>query len=504
LPAPIGGLNARDSITEMPPGDAVSLENWFPTTTSVQVRYGYTAWNTFTGTCQTIMVYNGLTAKKIYPCVKNGGTFSIYDGTSAGALSSAVVGGGGATVEALTNTRFDYINYGTAGGQYLIAVNGSDNPLQFDGTTWTVSGLTGGTPANYQTIGIYSNRIFVIEKNSFVVRYWGAGLISGVSATALNLASLFKLGGHLMAIASVTDDGGGLVDYVAFISSEGEVICYTGTDPAGTPPWTIAAHFRIGRPVIMGNRTWCKWGTDALVLCTDGVYPLRKAIAADRKVEGLSVSDKIRNLINADIGLYGSKYGWQVFIHPSGNKLIVNVPTAEDSASYQYVMNTQTGAWTKFTGWTAFTFEVAQDTLYMGGSGTMVKADTTAADGSTNITCQARQANNYFGNRGRAKHMKLLRPVITTDRTYHLAIGCDTDYKNVDPGVYRQVNSGNSDPWQGLWSVAWSGSQVVSLNWYGVTGIGHAISPRLNVQNDGATLQWSATDVVFETGGVVA
>ncbi len=43
------------------------------------------------------------------------------------------------------------------------------------------------------------------------------------------------------------------------------------------------------------------------------------------------MSDKIRNLINSDIALYGANYGWQVMLHSSGNKLIVNVPTSEDA-----------------------------------------------------------------------------------------------------------------------------------------------------------------------------
>lgn len=505
IPAPVGGLNARDSIANMPMTDAAVLENWFPTTTSVDVRKGFAAWSTFTGVCQTALVYNGLTQTKVFSAVKSGATFSIFDSTSSGAVGAAAVGGGGATIEALTNTRFDYVNYGTAGGQYLIAVNGNNNPLQFDGTNWTVSGLTGGTPANYASIMVYKKRLFVIEKNSFVVRYWPVDTIAGASATALNLGSVFKLGGHLIAAMSIADDGiVGLTDYIAFLSSEGEIVAYTGEDPSSVSTWSLAAHLRIGRPVIFGNRTWCKWGTDALVLCTDGLYPVRKAIAADRKVDGLSVTDKIRNLISFDISIYGGKYGWQVLLHGSGNKVIVNVPTNEDVSSYQYVMNSQTGSWTKFTGWTAFCFEVAQDTLYMGGNGTLVKADSGADDGGANITCQAKQAYNYFGSRGLAKHMKLIRPVLTADRAYHIAIGADTDFRMIDIGSYRGVTAGLGDFWAFQWAFQWSGSPAVSLNWYGISGIGHSVAPRLNVQNDGASIQWSASDLVYEVGGVVA
>jgi hypothetical protein len=46
ITAPIGGLNARDSLAAMPPQDAVTLDNWFPTPTTVDLRKGYTQWST--------------------------------------------------------------------------------------------------------------------------------------------------------------------------------------------------------------------------------------------------------------------------------------------------------------------------------------------------------------------------------------------------------------------------------------------------------------------------
>lgn len=503
LAAPIGGLNARDSIANMPANDASILENWFPSTTSVDVRHGYTTWSTFTGVCQTILIYNGVSATSVFSCVKNGGVFSIFDSTSAGAVGVAKVGGGGATVEALGNTRFDYVNFGTSGGQFLIAVNGTNNPLQYDGTTWTVSGITGGTPANYQSICIYKRRAFLFDKNSFTVRYLPVDTIAGATAS-INLGSVFRLGGRIVAMATVTDDGGGLVDYIAFISSEGEVVAFTGEDPSAVATWTLSAHFQIGRPVIVGNRTWRKWGTDALVLCTDGVYPLRKAIAADRKIEGLSVSDKIRNLINTDIVVNGARYGWQLMLHSSGNKLLVNVPTNEDIASYQYVMNTQTGAWTKFTGWTAFCFEVAQDTLYMGGNGNMYKGDTGASDNTAMITCDGKQAFNYFGARGRAKSMNLVRPIMSVDGTYSIGVNVNVDYADIPPPNLRVVAGGSGDPWGGIWDAVWSGPAAPQLNWYGVGGVGHAVAVRVKTQTNSVNVSWSATDVVYEIGGVLA
>jgi hypothetical protein len=502
IPAPIGGLNARDSIANMPITDAVELENWDPKTTSVDLRKGFIDWSTFTGVCQSILVYSGATTTKVFPCVKNAAVYSIYDGTSSGALTVPVVGGAGNTVQALTSTRFDYASFGTTGGQFMTVVNGADVPLQYDGTTWIASTMTGGTPANYFTVAVYKRRLWYAAKNSFDIYYLPVDSITG-AATRLHLGPLFKLGGSLNAIITVTDSSNELIDYIGFMSTEGEVVAFTGVDPSSASTWALVAHFRLGRPVIKGNRSWQKWGSDAIVLCADGVYPIRKAIQAGSFSGGLAVSDKIRNLINRDLIAHGGKYGWQLLVHPTGSKLFVNVPTLEDVSAYQYVMNTETGAWTKYTGWTAFCFEIALDQLYFGANGEMVKADVSGADDDAAITAIGRQAFNYFNARGATKQMKMLRPILAADGDFQMALGVDTDYRDNATLAYRNLVGGGGDPWGGIWDVAWSGGMAAFLNWYGVSGVGHSMAPNLNVSANGVSISWSATDAVYETGGVL-
>lgn len=216
IPAPIGGINARDSIANMKATDAVEMENMFPSTTSVDVRKGNTAWSTFTGLCQSILVYNGPTATKVFPCVRNGSTYSIFDGTTAGALSTAVVGGTVPAVQTLTNTRFDYVCFGTTGGNFLSAVNGVDVPIEYNGTAWSASATTGGTPANYFTVAVYARRLWYGVKDSLRVRYLPVDTKSGATSE-LDLAPLFRLGGYLNSIITLTDDGSGLMNYIGFL-----------------------------------------------------------------------------------------------------------------------------------------------------------------------------------------------------------------------------------------------------------------------------------------------
>lgn len=502
LPPPIGGLNARDSIANMKPEDAIILDNWFPGTTDVAVRNGYTNHATFTGNCESILVYAGLSSTKIFVAVNTTNDL-IIDATSGGAISTPVVGGAGPTVQAITNSRWDYVCYGTSGGMFLSAVNGTDTALEYDGTTWSTASLTHasltGTDKLF-TNAVYAERMWFGEKNKFNVYYLPVRTKSG-AMTQLNVGSLFKLGGYLNSIITVTDAAQTLTDYIAFVSTEGEVIAYTGTDPAAAATWQMAAHFVIGRPVCSGQRAWCKMGADALIVCADGVVSLRKAIAADRATKSTSISEKIDNVLTADVAAHGARYGWAAVVHPVGSKLIVNVPTLETTTSRQYVMNTQTGAWTQFKDWNAFCWAVSRDTLYWGGAGVLNEGDTGLDDGGSSIAASAKQAYNYFGARGKTKSMQMMRPILAISGAAQIAVGVDVDYTDTPPTAFQTISGGSGDPWGGIWSAAWGQAATVYRRWFSTPGEGFAIAPRIRTSTDGVGVVWNATDMVFEQGG---
>lgn len=117
LPAPVGGWNARDSLANMAPTDAVTLDNLFPGVSSVSLRGGYAKHATgMTGQVESLLVYNGGATDKMFAAV--GG--DIFDVTNAGAVGAAAVTG-------LTNNRWEYTNITTAGGSYLYALTALTN-----------------------------------------------------------------------------------------------------------------------------------------------------------------------------------------------------------------------------------------------------------------------------------------------------------------------------------------------------------------------------------------
>jgi hypothetical protein len=125
LAAPIGGWNARDSLAEMQPLDAVQLVNFFPTPTDVTLRKGYSKASIgITGNVETLMNYANTDGTNTLFAIAGG---VIYNASSATA-SSVLTG--------LTNSRFQHCMITTAGGHFLLAVNGADPAIIYDGTRW--------------------------------------------------------------------------------------------------------------------------------------------------------------------------------------------------------------------------------------------------------------------------------------------------------------------------------------------------------------------------------
>lgn len=500
---PVGGLNARDSEALMSETDALVLDNWFPDTTSVNVRKGYSSFATFTGDCESILLYRG--ASNLTFVGVDTTDNAIINATSGGAISTPVVGGSGPAVQSLTNVRFDYVNFANNSGQYLLVVNGADTPLQFDGTTWTASTLsgTGLTVTDIHTLAVYGERIW-LAGDGFDVWYLATNAIAG-TATRLNLGSLFTKGGTLSSIIPWSADSSSeLADYLGFLSTEGELVVYTGDDPSSASTWSRVATVNLGRPVTTGQRALTRLGSDTAVLTVDGLVPLSDVIIGGRVNSNfVPISDKIRNKFNTDVTLFGANYGWDVITHPSGKKLLVNVPNEAGASSYQYVMNIETSMWCRFTGWMAFCIAADKGTLFWGGSGVLAKADTGTDDAGDSINAEAKQAFSYLGQRGRQKDMKMARPILKVDGPTDLRLGVNVDYQDSPPSSIVPIEGNAGDPWAVSWDVAWTGTAVVLRRWHSIRGVGFAIAPRLTVQTDGINMSWFATDFLFEHGGVL-
>lgn len=510
ISAPIGGLNARDSIADMPETDALILDNWFPGTTQVDVRNGSAYFADFgTHAVETIMPYNGPVTKKLFAASSDG----IYNITPGGNIASA-------DITPITNARYQHINFGTPGGNFMLAVNGADKLRGFDGTVWWTDGddahdITGVDSATLIGINIFKSRIWLTQKNTAKAWYLPINSIAG-AAVAFDFTSLFYLGGYLMGMTTWSvDNAAGLQEYAVFVSSEGEVLVYQGYDPSSSSTFSLAAHFRVGRPI--GRRFYAKVGADVLLLTADGVTPLSQSLLTDRSAVNIAVSDKIVNAITTDISAYNASFGWQIILHPIGNKLIVNVPQSENSRQYQYVMNSINKSWCTFgqqlnySAWNANCFELFSDKLYYGSNNKYVfQADTGTTDAMDNVTASnivsiATPAFSYFKSKGQEKLFGMARPILKINGTIQVALSFNVDFNQSTPNFnYAAVSTSSSAPWDtSPWDVtAWGGDIQIIKDWQTINGLGFAGSLSIGAITT-LNLGWQSTDYTYQFGGIL-
>lgn len=496
-PAPIGGWNTRDSIAAMPPSDAVILDNWFPSSTSVDLRKGSVTWASgFATRVQTIISYASPTTQKMFGVDSTG----IYDITLSGPI--------GAAVTPLTNGYCQYINFSTAAGAFLLSVNGTNDLKLYDGTVWTdinavsVPAITGLLTNTIINIASFKNRVWFIQKDSLDVWYLPVASIAG-AATKFALGGLFTRGGFLMSMGTWTIDGGnGVDDFAVFATSEGEIAVYQGTDPTSPTTWALVGVYYIGEPI--GRRCFTKYGGDLLFLCKQGLFALSSALQTASINRSVALSDKISPTISESASTFGNNLGWQTTIFPDANMLLVNVPAYIGTASYQYVMNLITQSWCRFLDWNSSCFFTWDSRLFFGSENSVVQAWVGPSDNGEFINGVGLTAYSYLGAPTICKHFKLVRPMLKTTSAYDLYIGVATDFNDdVDYNLIASSTSGGS-----LWDVAlwdvdmWGSGPLVGRYWNSISvNDGNSVAAKLKVRTKLSTIQWLSTDYIYETGG---
>ena len=493
LPAPTGGWNARDSLANMSPLDAVALTNWYPATTECVQRNGYSNHVTgITGYVETLMAYSGADTSELF-AIANG---NVYDVTTSGSVGSAVVTG-------LSNSRWQYTNISTSGGNFLSMANGLDAPRIYDGSAWSTPTITGVTASELNSPLLYAERQFFIQKDTLKVWYLGVDAIAG-AANPIDVAPFMTKGGYIVAHGTWTIDAGqGVNDHYVIMTNRGQVIVYQGTDPSVATDWAMVGVWDIGAPI--GARSLYKYAGDMLIISQDGVVPLSGALQSSRVQPRVAITDKIQYAISAAISDYANNFGWQLMYVPGINQLWLNVPIETGINQQQFAMNTITGAWCNYTGWNANCFEMFNDEPYFGGNGYVARAWYGNTDNGNNIQSFGLQAFNNFNNAGTLKRFTMSRPILRANGVPAVSAGINIDFNTSDtsnPLNYIPVDYGTWDA--GIWDASvFGGSPTVYQQWQGLNGVGYYGAPIVKVLSAKLQVSWISTDIVIESGAIL-
>ena len=514
ITAPIGGWNARDSVAAMPPTDAVTLTNLYPTPTDVMLRKGYTKHSTgITGFVNSIMNYAGANTQKLFAAA---GT-SIYNADTSTATVS----------HAITNDKLQHINITTAGGHFLIACNGTDATMVYDGTSWfniaststaqTISSITystttatlttalahglitgnkvtisGASPSAYNgtfTITVTGATTFTYTmatnpgaNASTVGSYTVLYAITGVNSNKFVNVNLFKnrlfftekdtlkvwyLPVDQIAGAASALDFGGIARNGGYLQAMA-----TWTIDAGQGADDYAVFITNMGEVIVYN------GTDpdtAAEWALKGVWQLgyvfsRRCfykwagdillltqdglvpLASALQSSRLDPRVNLTDKIFYEISLEADQYSAEFGwqVIYYAKPNMLIINIPNPNGPEQYVMHTISKAWCNFTGINAKCFELHNDDMYFGGNGYVGKFWDTNADDGAQISATCQQAYSYFDNPGQQKRFTLVRPTFLVD------VGT--------PGIYCGINT-DFQTQNNLGEVSFQPSSTTTARW---------------------------------------
>jgi hypothetical protein len=478
----------------MKPTDALVLDNVVCRPDAVEMMKGNTAGRTgFVAPVETLMTYT-----------TTSGSYELWAAAGSGIFSAVGTGPiGAAVVTGLTSAYWQHTQFSNTAGNWLIAVNGVDTAQIYNGTSWAALSVTGVSPASLRNVGVWKRRLWFVENTSMTAWYLPVDAVSG-TAVAFPLQGIFRRGGRLQAIQNWSLDGGdGLDDYLVFVTSEGEVAVYQGTDPSSAATFTLQGVYYIGKPI--GERFYAQLGGELIMLTSEGLIPLSKYLQTATVDRTKLLTYRIQDLISREITAFGSTRGWEVHVYFDKNLLLLQVPSGAVGSRYQYAMNLITGAWSKLLKTKAVTFCVQGSDLYAGEATRTVNAWVGGLEDGEAIRGAIVPAFSYFGSSARRKHFRMGRLTIQSDlppsTSQVLLVEFDL--------TFAPYSGTTSSPGFALWDVAlwdsasWGSSLVVYREWYSLPGIAYAATQAIQFIHSGTDWRLIAVDYVYEPGGLL-
>lgn len=504
FPVPVGGWNARDQLSGMKANEAVYMDNLFPLSTEVILRKGYELF----ATCPEAATNSATEIRSFLSYFPENGDNELFAANGEGifnvTISAELIDAD--AVAASTNGEWHSVNMTTPGGSFLWACNGTDECLLYNGTAWisldgtSTPALTGVTSTDVAHCTVFKNRILLTLNNSLSFYYLPLNSVAG-AATAFPLGAVFSRGGYIVAQASWTIDAGeGSDDHLVTITSQGEVAVYKGTDPASASTFSLIGVFQFAKPV--GRNCFCKVGGDLYVLTEAGLFPLSKGLLSATINHSVAISDKISEAWKFYIEYYKELFGWQVLLFPVMDMLLVNVPIKYETSpattfSYQFVMNTRTGAWCRFKGLNASTWCEFNGNLFFAFGRYVNKAWEGYSDGDESISADVKTAYRSLF-RGSQMQVSLIKVVTQGGSKLAIGLGIDVDYKEQSTISNSSQAVVDAALWDSaVWDSAKWGGSFVSNAWRSVNHYpGNTLSLRLKFSAKGINMKWLVTDLI--------
>ena len=403
-----------------------------------------------------------------------------------------------------TATIVDIVDNGTTG--FLILGDITGGPFQNDeiitdglGGSATAdgvdvqlfTGITGTLPddnplstSDFSYVWAFKNRLFFILKDSLDVYYLPIDQITG-AASLFPMGAEFSLGGRLFIGATWSlDTGNGLRDNCVFVTDEGEIVIYEGTDPATAATWLKVGRYQMGKP--RGPKAFIRAGGD-LVFATDlGFVPLSQALQTDYSILSSSaISQPIETAWNEAVQLRNTET-WDAIVWPDRQMVVVSLPTENEQPPEMFITNARTGAWTKFTGWSGTCLEIFENRLFFGSqNGRVVEAYVTGMDEGAPYTATYVPIFSDLSDSGAQKIALMARVQSRGPHRISPQMSTQVNYVIDLPAAPAATPVQGGGEWGvAIWGTAVWGTQGIRTwqgDWFSVGNYGYSLAPAMQI-----------------------
>ncbi len=495
VPAPVGGLNSRDSIDAMAPTDALIMSNFFPTVEKVTLRDGYTSFCTGigTGNVETLVEHNAGANRQLLAIGSNGTLYQIDSGTAV-SKKTGLANGRAESIEFNNNTIF--------------VPSGANVPFSWDGSSASDLSITLSDSVNANTLtGVHAHKNRVYYWTGTSQNFYHSATVDTFTGnfTKFPVGLVGTFGGNIIMINTLTIDGGeGVDDLLCIIMTSGEVLLYSGSNPASD--FALVGTFRIAEP-INEKRAIAKLGGDVIVMTKEGYLPLSQVVRQDIVGnKAAAISEKIRGTVISQVAATGTTTGWQIFVSPDGDKVIFNYPTGDLDPFNQHVFNPIIRAWCIFENMPAHVWGQFNGNTYFGSASGVVFKVGGDADNGSDITGDLATAYNYFGDRGGVKRFSSVQPILDGETTIDFSFGVGVDLGSPREIEVTQVTFASN---LAAWDVAtWDNFFWADTTGAGVTKrrkavnrLGYSSALRIKVATSTQTISFISAHYTFAPGG---
>lgn len=502
-PAPVGGLNYRDSVAEMPVQDALILTNFIPKRTGVQLRAG---WKFTTDELDdpigSLFPYNAGGAETGKLFAASGG--DIWDVTTNPPSSVATTSS--------DDDEWHTVQFANGAGNFLLAVSPGAGYWTYDGSSWTQQTVT-GLPDDPTTVWVWKNRVWFTVKDSSKVYYLDT--VDAITGTAVEfeMGSLLTHGGNICAGMSWTMDAGiGIDDFLVVIGTEGDVGVWQGTDPTSATTFGLKGVWYVG-PVPRKGRFYTSYGGDVMILSELGLVPLSRLVNGQFSVDlSQGPSAKVQPVLSPLISKLKDLASFDMQVITAQEILLIKLPI-QGQFYQQYAMNLGTGAWCTLENMPMTAcclydgnFYFATDD-YRVARGFYGELDQVAVDGSLGEAVQGdiQPAFNAYDTPGQLKQFVQARPIFICKQPPAIKLRLNTQYSLRGVAGFPSFTAGVNSNWdEGIWNLArWSSSSNVYEVWVGIRGLGYYGALRMRVRGFGGTTSFSSYHIMAQQGGVM-